>query len=137
MTSKYPPDLRTGEWEFQAFNADRSVNENESVSRCFSCHKSQAAQDFVYTVKALTDREKDVIMPHVIVKLWPGKSEQQKRKLAAEVTNAVTSTLSYGEESVCVGIEEVDPQDWTDKVYKPDIVAKRPTIYKEPGYDPL
>jgi 4-oxalocrotonate tautomerase len=28
-------------------------------------------------------------MPHVVVKLWPGKSEQQKKKLAQEVTKAV------------------------------------------------
>ena len=75
-------------------------------------------------------------MPHVIVKLWPGKSEQQKKKLAEEVTKAVMSTLHYGEESVSVGIEEVKPQDWTDQVYKPDILRKRETIYKEPGYEP-
>jgi len=75
-------------------------------------------------------------MPHVIVKLWPGKSEQQKKKLAKEVTKAVMSTLNYGEESVSVGIEEVKPQDWTDQVYRPDILGKRETIYKEPGYEP-
>ena len=75
-------------------------------------------------------------MPHVIIKLWPGKSEQQKKKLAEEVTKAVMSTLNYGEESVSVGIEEVKPQDWTDQVYKPDILRKRETIYKEPGYEP-
>ena len=75
-------------------------------------------------------------MPHVIVKLWPGKPEQQKKKLAEEVTKAVMSTLNYGEESVSVGIEEVKPQDWTDQVYKPDILGKRETIYKEPGYKP-
>jgi hypothetical protein len=23
--SQYPPEIRTGEWEFQAFNADRSL----------------------------------------------------------------------------------------------------------------
>jgi len=74
-------------------------------------------------------------MPHVIVKLWPGKSEQQKKKLAEEVTKAVMSTLNYGEESVSVGIEEVKPQDWTDQVYKPDILGKPETIYKEPGYE--
>jgi len=51
--TEYPPDLRNGEWEFQAFNADRSVKERESVSRCFSCHKSQAAQDFVYTLSQM------------------------------------------------------------------------------------
>jgi Tautomerase enzyme len=32
-------------------------------------------------------------MPHVIVKLWPGKSEQKKKKLAAEITKAVMSNV--------------------------------------------
>jgi len=75
-------------------------------------------------------------MPHVIVKLWPGKSEQQKKKLADEITKAVISTLHYGEESVSVGIEEIKAKDWTEQVYKPDILAKRDTIYKDPGYTP-
>jgi len=35
-----------------------------------------------------------------------------------------------------VGIEEVKPQDWTHQVYNPDILGKRETIYKEPGYEP-
>jgi len=39
-------------------------------------------------------------MPHVIVKLWPGKSEEQKRRLAAAITKDVTSVLHYGEDSV-------------------------------------
>jgi 4-oxalocrotonate tautomerase len=76
-------------------------------------------------------------MPHVIVKLWPGKSEQQKKKLAVEITKAIMATLKYGEESVSVGIEEVNSQDWTDKVYKPDILGKADAIYRKPGYDPL
>jgi 4-oxalocrotonate tautomerase len=75
-------------------------------------------------------------MPHVIVKLRPGKSEQQTKELAEEVTKVVMFTLNYGEESVSVGIEEVKPQDWTRQVYKPDILGKRETIYKEPGYEP-
>jgi len=74
-------------------------------------------------------------MPHVTVKLWPGKSEQQKKKLAAEITKAVMSTLDYEEESVSVGIEEVDAKDWMEKVYNPDIRVKPKTIYKKPGYD--
>ena len=37
-------------------------------------------------------------MPHVIVKLWPGKSEKQKAKLAEEITKAVMHVLNYGEE---------------------------------------
>ena len=75
-------------------------------------------------------------MPHVIVKLYSGKSERQKQALAQAVTEAVMSALNYGEESVSVGIEEVEPKDWTEKVYKPDIIGKPDTIYKKPGYDP-
>jgi hypothetical protein len=33
--------------------------------------------------------------------------------------------------------EEIAPKDWTEKVYKPDILGKPNTIYKKPGYDPL
>ena len=76
-------------------------------------------------------------MPHVIVKLWAGKSEQQKTKLAEQITRAVMNTLSYGEESVSVAIEEIDPKDWTEQVYKPDILGRPDRIYKKPGYDPL
>jgi hypothetical protein len=47
--AEYPPEKRNGEWEFQAFNADKSVNRNENLDRCFSCHKPQENEDFVFT----------------------------------------------------------------------------------------
>jgi 4-oxalocrotonate tautomerase len=73
-------------------------------------------------------------MPHVIVKLWPGKSEKQKAKLADEITKVVMTVLNYGEESVSVAMEEVEPSAWMDKVYKPEILGKPALIYKKPGY---
>ena len=73
-------------------------------------------------------------MPHVIVKLWPGKSEKQKAALADEITKAVMRVLNYGEESVSVALEEVAPGGWMDQVYKPDILGKPDQIYKKPGY---
>ena len=73
-------------------------------------------------------------MPHVIVKLWPGKSEQQKVRLAEEIVEDVTKVLNYGEESVSVAFEEVEPHDWAEKVYKPDIVRNSERLYKKPGY---
>ena len=73
-------------------------------------------------------------MPHVIVKLWPGKSEKQKAKLAEEITEAVMTVLNYGEESVSVAMEEVGADHWMDMVYKPDILGKPKLIYKKPGY---
>ena len=62
-------------------------------------------------------------MPHVIVKLWPGKSEQQKTRLAEKITKDVMDVLNYGEESVSVAFEEIPARDWAEKVYKPDIVG--------------
>jgi len=48
--TQYSEGKRNGEWEYQAFNADQSVNRNEDLDHCFSCHKSQAANDFVFTL---------------------------------------------------------------------------------------
>jgi 4-oxalocrotonate tautomerase len=73
-------------------------------------------------------------MPHVVVKLWPGKSDQQKMKLAEEITRVVMEALHYGEDAVSVGFEEIAAKDWTEHVYKPDILAKQDTIFKKPGY---
>jgi 4-oxalocrotonate tautomerase len=78
---------------------------------------------------------KERVMPHVLVKLYSGRTEQQKSRLAEAVTKAVTATLNCGDEAVSVSIEDIYPQDWTAKVYKPDIL-NNPHIYKKPGYDP-
>jgi 4-oxalocrotonate tautomerase len=76
-------------------------------------------------------------MPHVIVKLYSGRSEKQKSGIAEAITNAIIASTGNGEESISVAIEDVAPSDWVEKVYKPDIRAKRDTLYKKPGYDPL
>ena len=73
-------------------------------------------------------------MPHVIVKLWPGKSEQQKTRLAEAITKDVMNTLHYGEESVSVAFEEISAQEWAEKVYRPDIINHPEKLYKKPGY---
>jgi 4-oxalocrotonate tautomerase len=73
-------------------------------------------------------------MPHVIVKLWPGKSDQQKTRLAEAITKDVMNIFSYGEEAVSVAMEEIKPADWKEKVYQPDILATPDHIFKKPGY---
>jgi 4-oxalocrotonate tautomerase len=74
-------------------------------------------------------------MPHVIVKLWPGPSEQQKARLAEAITKDVRDILDLGEESVSVAMEEIEARDWAEKVYKPDIERRPDRLYKKPGYD--
>jgi 4-oxalocrotonate tautomerase len=76
-------------------------------------------------------------MPHVLVKLVPRRSEEQKANLAEEITKDVVSILKCGSELVSLAFEEVEPRDWTERVYKPDIQSKWGTLYKKPGYNPL
>jgi 4-oxalocrotonate tautomerase len=73
-------------------------------------------------------------MLHVIVKLWPGKSEQQKKRLADAIAKDVMEVMNYGEESVSVAMEEITAKDWAEKVYEPDIAGHPEKLYKEPGY---
>lgn len=73
-------------------------------------------------------------MPHVIVKLWPGKSEDQKQRLTDTITRGAMDILEYGEDAVSVAFEEVAPADWRPKVFEPDIVAKWANLTKQPGY---
>lgn len=73
-------------------------------------------------------------MPHVIVKLWPGKTAAQKQKLSDAIVRDVTSILNYGDESVSLGFEEVSPEDWSKRVYRPDIQDRWKYLTKAPGY---
>jgi len=76
-------------------------------------------------------------MPHIIVKLYPGKSEEAKVRLAAQIVSAVVTTLNCGEQSVSVAMQEVKPEDWGETVYKPDIADNWANLYKQPGYNPF
>ena len=76
-------------------------------------------------------------MPHVIVKLVSGRSEQQKASIAEAITKAVMASASCAEASVSVAIEDVEPSEWAENVYKSDIAGRWDTLYKKPGYNPL
>jgi len=73
-------------------------------------------------------------MPHIIVKLYPGRSDEQKARLAKEIVKDVVAIAGCGEESVSVAIVEIRPEDWAEKVYGPDIANKPEDLYKKPGY---
>ncbi len=76
-------------------------------------------------------------MPHIIVKLHPGRSEAQKTELAEAIAMDVMSIAACAEKAVSVAIEEIKPEDWPQKVYKPDILDQQEKLYKKPGYNPF
>jgi len=76
-------------------------------------------------------------MPHVIVKLYPGRTEEQKTPLADEIVKDVVAIAKCEEKSVSVTFKEIEKEDWAEKVYKPDILNKKDILYIEPGYNPF
>ena len=97
--------------------------------------KAAGSAEQVIGSKTLSGEEsKEIIDPHVIVKLYPGRSEQQKIRLAEAIVKDVVAIIKCGEESVSVAIEEIKAEDWAEKVYKPDILNSPGKIYKKPGY---
>ena len=73
-------------------------------------------------------------MPHIIVKVWPGKSEQDKAAFAERIVKAGVETLGKGAEYFSVAIEEVNQEDWAEQVYEPEIKKKWDSLYTKPGY---
>lgn len=51
--AEYSDDLRNGDWEYQAFKADKTVNDKAKLANCFTCHKPLDKQDFVFSFEAM------------------------------------------------------------------------------------
>lgn len=73
-------------------------------------------------------------MPHIIVKLWPGRNDEIKNKLAKRIAHTVAEELNVDMEDVSVAIEEIPREEWGEKVYKAEI-KENPNIYHKPGYE--
>ncbi len=76
-------------------------------------------------------------MPHIIVKLYTGRSEQQKKDLTEKIVNSVVEVTECEETAVSVAIEEFAPHEWAESVYRPDILESQSTLLKKPGYNPF
>ena len=52
--AEYPETIRNGEWEYQAFRADKSVNTGAKLENCFTCHKPLGTKvDYVFSYDKL------------------------------------------------------------------------------------
>jgi hypothetical protein len=51
---EYADDIRNGEWEYQAFKADKTPNTAANLANCFKCHKPLTASvDYVFSYDKL------------------------------------------------------------------------------------
>ncbi len=73
-------------------------------------------------------------MPHVVIKLWPGRNDEIKSNLAKRIADVVVEELKVDIGDVSVAIEEVNRSDWGEQVYKKEI-KDNANIYLKPDYE--
>lgn len=73
-------------------------------------------------------------MPHVTVKLWPGRSAEAKRRLSGKIAEMLVENLNVAPGDVSVAVEEVSEEEWGEKVYKAEI-RDNPNLYYRPDYE--
>jgi 4-oxalocrotonate tautomerase len=73
-------------------------------------------------------------MPHVNIKMYPGTSEEQKEKIAQEITTILIKNADKPEEAVSIAITEVAEDTWMNEVYSKEILPNMENLYKKPGY---
>jgi len=72
--------------------------------------------------------------PDIIVKLWPGRTDQQKHQLAEEFANVAKTFGAFSK--IPVSFVEIDPEEWKEKVWNPEIAGNPGHLYKKPNYNP-
>lgn len=73
-------------------------------------------------------------MPHVIIKAFPGRTEEQKLRLAEAVTRSVVEILGSADSSISIAFEDVPQERWKEEVYDKDIAGGSAHLLKSPGY---
>ena len=73
-------------------------------------------------------------MPHIKIKCFPGRTENQKTLCAEKIAEIVAETLSCDVSSVSVAFEEISREDWKEKVWDTEIIPNMNSLYKKPGY---
>lgn len=73
-------------------------------------------------------------MPHIIIKLYPGRTEDQKKAMAEAVGEAVIRSLNADPKTISVDIQEVPSEEWKESVYDVDIRPRMDHLWIKPGY---
>ncbi len=69
--------------------------------------------------------------------MYIGKTEEQKNAMADAIAREVVATTGCSETVVSVAIEEINPEEWPEAVYKPDILGHPERLYRKPQYNPF
>ncbi|MCC3868402.1 tautomerase family protein [Terrisporobacter mayombei] len=70
-------------------------------------------------------------MPHINIKMYPGRSEEVKAKLAKHTKEFMVKELEMDEKFISVSVEEIDKENWQSEVMDK---IKEEELYERPNF---
>ena len=70
-------------------------------------------------------------MPHINIKMYPGRSEEVKAKLAKHTKEFMVKELEMDEKFISVSVEEIDKEKWQSEVMDK---IKDEELYEKPNF---
>lgn len=71
-------------------------------------------------------------MPHVVVKMYKGRTPEQKKRLAEGIRETLKKTIGAGESHISVSVEDYDPSEWP-QVEAAEIDGRPENLYMRAG----
>ena len=63
-------------------------------------------------------------MPYIAIKAFP-KDEETKKKAVDKINQVFLEEWGCPQEALTISVEEIAPDDWKEKVWKPEIEPKK------------
>jgi 4-oxalocrotonate tautomerase len=80
-------------------------------------------------------QQKEVgIMPHINIKMYPGRDDATKKKAADAVAKALSESIGADMSVISVAIEDIPQSEWQEKVYDKELTDKNKNLFIKPGY---
>lgn len=73
-------------------------------------------------------------MPHITVQMYPGRSDELKKKLADALVKTAAEVLQREPEHFSASVQDVPKEEWTERVYKSAVDPNNKEVFVRPGY---
>ena len=73
-------------------------------------------------------------MPHIVMKCYPGRTEEQKVLCAEKMAQSIAETMGCPVSSVSISIQEIPQKAWKETVWDREISPNMDDLYIKPGY---
>ena len=70
-------------------------------------------------------------MPHINIKMYPGRSDEVKAKLAKHTKEFMVKELEMDEKFISVSVEDIDKENWQSEVMDK---IKDEELYERPNF---